>query len=602
MYPDFEEFQKIVSVGEYRRVPVCRELYADCYTPVEVMRILKQVSRHCYLLESAEDNQRLGRYSFLGYDPVLEITCTDGELRIRNIARTESNGEEMNGNNPDIGSGDRTDFGKDCGISSGASSDVSASENSNESSGASSDVSSGKNSCISYDEHFEMNFDAVGCERGKDGSRKHPGEAIRRILAEYYSPVLKGMPPFTGGLVGYFSYDYIKYAEPSLQGKESEERDFKDVDLMLFDKVIVFDHYRQKLLLITGVPVPGLDSRQKESRKPDKTKESLEKPEIEALQEACQAAYRAADEELTAMADLLENGRKTRIQPLKLFEKLTPRFTEAKYCEMVEKARHYIREGDIFQVVLSNPVTAAAEGSLFDTYRELRTTNPSPYMFYFSSDDIEIAGASPETLVKLKDGVLHTFPLAGTRPRGGTEEEDRELERELLHDEKELAEHNMLVDLGRNDLGRISRLGSVQVEKYLSVQRFSHVMHLGSTVSGVIREDRDAVDAVDAILPAGTLSGAPKIRACEIIRELEGCKRGIYGGAVGYLDFTGNLDTCIAIRLAYKKDGRVCVQSGAGIVADSIPEKEYQECLNKAQAVMNALYTSEGGLNDNTYR
>ena len=233
---------------------------------------------------------------------------------------------------------------------------------------------------------------------------------------------------------------------------------------------------------------------------------------------------------------------------------------------------------------------------MFDVYRALRTENPSPYMFYFSSDDVEIAGASPETLVKLEDGVLHTFPLAGTRPRGQTEEEDRRLEQELLADEKERAEHNMLVDLGRNDIGRISALGSVKVERYMSIERFSHVMHIDSTVSGRIRPDRDAVDEVDAILPAGTLSGAPKLRACEIIQELEGRKRGVYGGAIGYLDFTGNLDTCIAIRLAYKKNGRICVQSGAGIVADSVPETEYQECINKARAVVKAIHAAQEGL------
>ena len=233
---------------------------------------------------------------------------------------------------------------------------------------------------------------------------------------------------------------------------------------------------------------------------------------------------------------------------------------------------------------------------MFDVYRALRTENPSPYMFYFSIDDVEIAGASPETLVKLEDGVLHTFPLAGTRPRGRTEEEDRRLEAELLADEKERAEHNMLVDLGRNDIGRISALGSVKVERYMSIERFSHVMHIGSTVSGRIRPDREAVDAVDAILPAGTLSGAPKLRACQIIQELEGRKRGVYGGAIGYLDFTGNLDTCIAIRLAYKKNGRICVQSGAGIVADSVPETEYQECINKARAVVKAIHAAQEGL------
>ena len=202
---------------------------------------------------------------------------------------------------------------------------------------------------------------------------------------------------------------------------------------------------------------------------------------------------------------------------------------------------------------------------------------------------MEVAGASPETLVKLEDGVLHTFPLAGTRPRGRTPAEDRALEEELLSDEKELAEHNMLVDLGRNDIGRISRFGTVEVERYQSIERFSHVMHIGSTVRGVLREDRDAVDAVDAILPAGTLSGAPKLRAMEIINALENNKRGVYGGAIGYLDFTGNLDTCIAIRLAFRKNGKVFIRSGAGIVADSEPEKEFQECINKAQAVVRAL-------------
>ena len=260
-----------------------------------------------------------------------------------------------------------------------------------------------------------------------------------------------------------------------------------------------------------------------------------------------------------------------------------------KNSEMVEKGKKYIYEGDIFQIVLSNRLEAPFEGSLLDTYRQLRTINPSPYMFYFSGTDVEVAGASPETLVKLENGVLHTFPLAGTRPRGKTPEEDKELEAGLLVDEKELAEHNMLVDLGRNDLGRISKFGTVEVERYMEVLRFSHVMHIGSTVRGEIRDDKDALDAIEAVLPAGTLSGAPKIRAVQLINELEDNKRGIYGGAIGYIDFTGNMDTCIAIRLAYKKNGKVFVRSGAGIVADSVPETEHQESLNKAQAVVNAI-------------
>ena len=260
---------------------------------------------------------------------------------------------------------------------------------------------------------------------------------------------------------------------------------------------------------------------------------------------------------------------------------------------MVEKAKHHIFEGDIFQIVLSNRLEAEFEGSLLNTYRILRTLNPSPYMFYFSGTDVEVAGASPETLVKLENGVLHTFPLAGTRPRGKTADEDAELEKELLADPKELAEHNMLVDLGRNDLGKISKFGTVEVEKYHCIEKYSHVMHIGSTVRGRIRDDKDALDAVDAVLPAGTLSGAPKLRACQIINDLEYNKRGIYGGAIGYIDFTGNLDTCIAIRIAYKKNGKVFIRSGAGIVADSVPEKEYQECINKAAAVVKALEAAE---------
>ena len=290
---------------------------------------------------------------------------------------------------------------------------------------------------------------------------------------------------------------------------------------------------------------------------------------------------------------MLRNGEKKDEPAGRLLGEVQPLFDKERYCDMVESAKAYIREGDIFQIVLSNRLAAPFEGSLLNTYRVLRTLNPSPYMFYFSGTDVEVAGASPETLVKLEDGVLHTFPLAGTRPRGKTEAEDQALEAELLSDEKELAEHNMLVDLGRNDLGRLSRFGTVEVESLHSIERFSHVMHIGSTVRGIIRDDKDALDAVEAVLPAGTLSGAPKIRACQLIGELENNKRGIYGGAIGYIDFTGNMDTCIAIRIAYKKNGKVFVRSGAGIVADSVPEKEYEECINKAKAVVNALKLAE---------
>lgn len=494
MYPTLETIRQIAQVKEYRRIPLCRELYADRYTPVEVMRILRKASRHCYLLESASQTEVWGRYSFLGYEPSMEITCTDGLLKIRT-----SNSEEK----------------------------------------------------------AEETVKQV----------VHPGDTLREIIRKYKTPVMENMPPFTGGLVGYFSYDYIKYSEPKLKLEDREQQDFRDMDLMLFDQVIVFDHFRQKVLLITGVMIDDIEN-----------------------------SYEAAVKKLEEMAQLIRNGEHMEFEPLKLQSEIRPKFPEEKYSEMVEKARHYIREGDIFQVVLSNPMRAKATGSLFDTYRVLRASNPSPYMFYFSSDDIELAGASPETLAKLENGTLSTFPLAGTRPRGKIKEEDRALEADLLQDEKELAEHNMLVDLGRNDIGKISKIGTVKVEKYLCVERFSHVMHLGSTVTGIIRDDKDAIDAVDSILPAGTLSGAPKFRACQIIEELEQSKRGIYGGAIGYLDFAGNLDTCIAIRLVYKKNGEICIRSGAGIVADSVPEKEFQECCNKARAVVQAIEQAQEGL------
>ncbi len=343
-----------------------------------------------------------------------------------------------------------------------------------------------------------------------------------------------------------------------------DEEGFRDVDLMLFDKVIAFDNFRQKIIVI-----------------------------VNARTEQMEKEYERAVEEIDRIIAFIRTGEPPAVLPGKITSEFRNLFEEEEYCQMVEKAKQYIYEGDIFQVVLSNRMEADFEGSLLNAYRNLRTTNPSPYMFYFSSDDIEVAGASPETLVKLENGICHTFPLAGTRPRGTDKKEDEALERELLSDEKELAEHNMLVDLGRNDLGKISRFGTVQVEKYMSVEKYSHVMHIGSTVRGELRDDKCALDAVDAVLPAGTLSGAPKIRAMQIINELENNKRGIYGGAIGYIDFTGNLDTCIAIRIAFKKNGKVFVRSGAGIVADSVPKKEYQECINKAKAVINALKAGE---------
>ena len=478
--PTLDEVKTTAAAGRYDVLPVSCEILADICTPIEALKILKNVSTHCYLLESAQPSEKWGRYTFLGLDPKMEITCRNGVMKAGEIT-------------------------------------------------------------------FET---------------QNPSQVLREILAQYKSPRFAYLPTFTGGLVGYFAYDYLGYSEPKARTKARDTENFKDVDLMLFDQVIAFDNLKQKIVLIVNMPL-----------QPD----------------TLETNYNKAVLRLNRLAQLLQTGTQKQEPAGRLLDEPKPLFEKTAYCRMVEKAKHAIREGEIFQIVLSNRLAAPFEGSLLGAYRMLRTINPSPYMFYFSGTDVEVAGASPETLVKLEDGVLHTFPLAGTRPRGKTDEEDKALEAELLSDEKELAEHNMLVDLGRNDLGRVSRFGTVEVEKLHSIERYSHVMHIGSTVRGVLRPECDALDAIEAVLPAGTLSGAPKIRACQLIGELENNKRGIYGGAIGYIDFTGNMDTCIAIRIAYKKNGQVFVRSGAGIVADSVPEKEYQECINKAQAVVSAL-------------
>jgi anthranilate synthase component I len=500
IFPSLEQAKEIIDGSNYKCLPIGYEILSDIKTPIEVLKILKNNNKHCFMLESVEDLERWGRYTILGFNPTLEITCENESLQIKGYKTLNK-------------------------------------------------------------------------------KTKNPGKYIKQIISENKSPKLAELPPFTGGLVGYFAFDYIKYSEPSLDfgftnftandkeyNTEIFNESFKDMDLMLFDKIIVFDNFKQKMILIVNIKT-----------------ENIEKE------------YKKAAIELVNLIELIENGQpidETK-NKLKLKTDFKPLFSKKEYSEMVEQAKKYIKEGDIFQVVLSNPLYSEIQGSLLDAYRILRTTNPSPYMFYFSSDDVEIVGASPETLVKLQDRKLYTFPLAGTRPRGSNDLQDKEFEEDLLSDEKELSEHNMLVDLGRNDIGKVSDFGSVKLEKYLNIERFSHVMHIGSTVTGKLKKDKDFLDVINAILPAGTLSGAPKIRACEIINELEQNKRGIYGGAIGYISLSENVDTCIAIRMAVAKKNKVFVRSGAGIVADSIPELEFDECMNKAKAVLNALKLAE---------
>lgn len=497
IYPTISEIRAIPNLHNYKRVSVACEMLSDFLTPIEAMRILKSHSTHTFLLESVEDRKQWGRWSFLGFEPTLEITARGEKVYLNGVESPAHNG--------------------------------------------------------------------------------NPNALIREILAQYKSPKIDSLPPFCGGLVGYFSYSYLRYSEPKLNTmfadsvRNAESSPFNDIDLMLFDSLIAFDNLRQKIVLITNITINDLEN-----------------------------SYQKAQDTLEYLCAILTKrkalGTIPPPLPLKLTSDITPDFSQEAFCAMVGRAKDYIKEGDIFQVVLSNPLRAKASGSLFDTYRILRSTNPSPYMFYFSSEHIEMAGASPETLVKLQNGTLYTYPLAGSRPRGANECEDKALQKELLSDEKECAEHNMLVDLGRNDIGKVAKLGSVEVEKYMQIVRYSHIMHIASSVRGEIEADKDALDALSAVLPAGTLSGAPKIRACEIINELEKSPRGVYGGAIGYLDFSGNMDSCIAIRLVYKKDDELVVRSGAGIVADSVGETEHTECLNKAKAVLNALNEANGGI------
>lgn len=476
MFPIYEEAKKYER--DYNMIPVCKEIYADIVTPITLLRRLKEISGKYYLLESVEGGKQWGRYSFLGVNPLLQISSKNGMVTMKSGVMTSTK----------------------------------------------------KNDAM---------------------------QALRELLRQYRSPLIERMPSFTGGLVGYFSYEMIGYSEPKLNLKES---DFDDYNLMLFDKVIAYDHLKQKISVI-----------------------------VNYRSETGEQGYNAALLEIDKIIHLIHSTAPLREEKAEEEVDFICNLSKEEYCRMVEKTKHYIREGDIFQGVISRRFEAEYKGSLINTYRVLRTTNPSPYMYFIGCDDLEIAGTSPETMIKLVGGKLTTFPVAGTQKRGDTKEDDDALEEHLLADEKECSEHNMLVDLARNDIGRIAEFGTVEVEEYMKIHRFSKVMHIASTVVGKIRTDKDGCDTITAMIPAGTLSGAPKFRACEIIDELEPVARGIYGGAIGYLDFSGNLDVCIAIRTAVKKGDKVYVQAGAGIVADSVPESEYMECANKAGAVIEAI-------------
>ncbi len=416
----------------------------------------------------------------------------------------------------------------------------------------------------------EMTVEHRGNELGTT-SVTDPLAALEAFREQFKVPEVAGLPRFTGGLVGYFGYDTVRYIEPRLARKRNPDPlKVPDILLLVSDEVVVFDNLRGRLLVVVHVD-----------------------PSV-------RGAYKQAQQRLDDLVGQL------RRQALPLQQKKRGRkvkesdfrsgFKQDKFEAAVEKIKDYIVAGDCMQVVLSQRLSIPYKSEPLDLYRALRSLNPSPYMFYLNLEGFHVAGSSPEILARLEDGEVTVRPIAGTRPRGKTAEEDRALEAELLADPKELAEHLMLIDLGRNDAGRVCETGSVRVTDKMVVERYSHVMHIVSNVTGRLKPGFNAIDVLRATFPAGTLSGAPKIRAMEIIDELEPVKRGIYGGAVGYIGWNGNMDTAIAIRTAVIKDGKLHIQAGAGVVADSVPKNEWDETMNKGRAIFRAVAMAEAGL------
>jgi anthranilate synthase component 1 len=505
--PSRKEFLSLAR--EHTLVPVCRTLTADLETPVSAFLRAAWPERECFLLESVENGEQVGRYTFIGLAPSKRIVA-----RGRQIAITE-----------------------------------------------------GKKTLRIEDDIFDV---------------------LRRALSGHKPARLKGLPPFTAGAVGFFAYDAVRQIE-RLPELAADELGVPDACLLFFDEVLAFDHVRKEIWLVVTADV----TRAKPAEAYAKAVLRLNKLE------------KRLSQPLPKLPKLKDKGKL----------KVTHRSTKKQFLATVERTKEYIAAGDIFQAVLSQRFDVEPGVDSFQVYRALRTVNPSPYMFFLrftpegplggsirkskssskrskgseTPESLELAGSSPELLVRVHQGKVEYRPIAGTRQRGATEAEDQRLADEMMADEKERAEHVMLVDLGRNDVGRVSEFGSVKVDKLMFVERYSHVMHIVSSIEGKLKPELSAVDALRACFPAGTLSGAPKVRAMEIIEELEPARRGTYGGAVLYADYSGNLDSCIAIRSMLTSGGKGSVQAGAGIVADSVPELEHQESINKASAVIRAI-------------
>ena len=488
--PDYKEFSRLA--GEATLVPVVKSVAADLLTPVSAFLAIASDEPDAFLLESVERGEQIGRYTFLGARPYMQVRAEGGKIVV---------------------------------------------------------------------------------QRGKH-KEKREGNAIqvvKELLRQHRPAIVPGLPPFTAGAVGYFAYDAVRQLE-NIGKHAKDDLSVPDCVLMFFDRLLAFDHLRHQIHIIANADV----SRESPRRAYDRAA-----ADIAILEKKLAAGLRPA------------HWHKTPKRADKL--KVHAGTTRERFIKSVESAKEYIAAGDIFQVVMSQRLDFVPGVAPFDVYRALRAVNPSPYLYFLRMGDTHVLGSSPEMLVRVTGRKLEYRPIAGTRPRGRDEGEDQQLAQQMLHDEKERAEHVMLVDLGRNDLGRVSEYGSVKVKDLMYVERYSHVMHIVSALEGKLRGDLDALDAFAACFPAGTLSGAPKVRAMQIIEELEPTRRGVYGGAVLYADFDGNLDSCIAIRTMLMQGKKAYLQAGAGIVADSDPAREFEECMNKAQAVLRAVEAARGG-------
>jgi anthranilate synthase component I len=488
--PDYQEFLKLAKTATM--IPVVKSVSADLLTPVSAFLAVAGSESHAFLLESVERGEQVGRYTFLGARPYMQVKARGNEILIR---------------------------------------------------------------------------------RGRALERRKGNvfDAVKELLREHKTASMPGLPPFTAGAVGYFSYDVVRQLE-NIGNHTKDDLRLPDCHLMFFDRLLAFDHVRHQIHIIATANI----SRETPRRAYDRVRS-----DIEILERRLATGLKPGHWKIN------KNGH----APSPKVKAATNR---SRFVKSVERAKEYISAGDIFQVVLSQRLDFSPGVEPFNLYRALRTVNPSPYLYFLRFGDTHVLGSSPEMLLRVTGTKLEYRPIAGTRPRGTSESEDVLLEQEMLSDEKERAEHVMLVDLGRNDLGRVSEYGSVKVRDLMYVERYSHVMHLVSALEGKLRPELDAIDAFAACFPAGTLSGAPKVRAMQIIEELEPTRRAIYGGSVLYADFAGNLDSCIAIRTMLMNGKKAYLQAGAGIVADSDPASEFQESLNKAEALLRAVASARG--------